>query len=341
MNIAANHVLLAFQNWEERKKELAPLLQAGFTDERTIAGLQLDHLRQARHRLNNSARPDEKPFMGLLNNHIDKLEKQLYPNLPLRLFSQFKDRLINGPAYSRGQAQQRTVNMDNLKIQLQNAGLSGIAGKLEKHLDAEEQSVCLPLDCQLGPDKRLNYDLHFEKDAYGAFQFHRLSGNLLENGKIMRSQEFELSEWPDLKSHHVWGLLEGRAVRQEYTNLSGHRDQRWAELGPNGLQYYDRQYPFDLREELRKLPITRNQEEMIRYLEGGQLVSSYWKKDGQFQPIYVQADPANQTVKLFDAKQKPITAEQLNQVAQKQGTMKKLEVPAQRMRKGVKNGHRY
>jgi len=341
MKIAANRVLLAFKSWEERKKEMEPLIKAGTTDERTVARLQLDHLRKAGHRLSISARPDEKPFMALLNNQIARLERQLYPNLLLRIFSQLKDLFFDRPVYLKQQEQQRSANMQNLKIQLQNAGLNGISGKLEKHLDADQQSVCLPLDCQLGPDKRLNYDLHFEKDAFGDFQLDRLDGSLLQNGQILRSHEFELTEWPNLKSHHIWGLLEGRAVKQEYTNLEGHTDQRWTELGTEGMKYYDRQYPFDLREELGKLPITRNQDEMVKYLEGGQIISSYWKKDGQFQPIYVQADPANQTVKLFDAKQEPTTPDQLNQKMQKQATIKKLEVPAQRIRKGVRNGQRH
>jgi hypothetical protein len=69
MKAAVNRVLLAFKNWDERKKEMEPLIKAGVTDERTITGLQLEHLRQAKHRLNQTDRPDEKPFMSLLNNH--------------------------------------------------------------------------------------------------------------------------------------------------------------------------------------------------------------------------------------------------------------------------------
>jgi hypothetical protein len=194
MKIAVNRVLLAFKSWEERKKEMDPLIKAGSTDERTAAGLQLDHLRKASHRLGESARPDERPFMALLDNHIGRLEKQLYPNLLVRLFSQLKDRFFDGPAYLQQQAQQRSANMESLKNQLQTAGLGGIAGKLEKHLDAEQPSVCLPVDCQLGPDKRLNYDLHFEKDVFGNFQLDRLDGNLLENGKTVRSHELN---WPN------------------------------------------------------------------------------------------------------------------------------------------------
>jgi hypothetical protein len=341
MKLAPNRVLLAFRSWEERKKEMEPLIKTGSTDDRTIARLQLDHLRKTNHRLKVTARPDEQPFMALLNNQIVRLERQLYPNLLLRIFSHLKDILFDGPVYLKQQEQQRNGNMQSLKAQLQNAGLTGISGKLEKHLDNDQQSVCLPLDCQLGPDKRLNYDLHFEKDAFGNFQLDRLDGSLMQNGQILKSHEFEFAEWPNLKSHHIWGLLEGRAVKQEYTNLQGHTDQRWTELGKEGVKYYDRQYPFDLREELGKLPITRNQDEMVRYIEGGQIISTYWKKDGQFQPIYVQADPANRSVKLFDAKQQPTTPDQLNQKMQKQATIKKLEVPAQRMRKGVSNGQRH
>jgi hypothetical protein len=68
MTVAVNRVLLAFKTWEERKKEVEPLFKAGAADTGTLARLQLDHLRQAAHRLRRSVRPDEKPFMLLLNN---------------------------------------------------------------------------------------------------------------------------------------------------------------------------------------------------------------------------------------------------------------------------------
>jgi hypothetical protein len=200
MKIAPNRVLLAFKSWEDRKKELNPLLATGSTDQRIVNGLQLEHLRQAKHRLPESVRPGEKPFLVLSKNRIGKLEKRLYPSLLRRLFSQLKDRFFDG------------------------------AVCLKNHLSADEKQVCLPLDCQLGPDKKLNFDLHFAKDNHGHFQLHRPDGALLEQGKIVRSHQFELHNWPGLQTNHAWSLPEGRSLKQNFKDASGHENQRWSSL---------------------------------------------------------------------------------------------------------------
>jgi len=68
-----NRVLLAFQIWDDKKNELQPLLKAGTTDERAVLALQLEHFRQAGHRLHQTVRPDEKPFLSLMHNQISRI----------------------------------------------------------------------------------------------------------------------------------------------------------------------------------------------------------------------------------------------------------------------------
>lgn len=341
MTVTVNRVLLAFKNWEERKKEIEPLLKAGTADTGVLTRLQLNHLRQAKHRLRQTARPDEQPFMLLLNNQVEKLEKQLYPNLLRRIISQVKDLLLDGPAYLKQIQSQREQNMELLKIQLKEAGLGTFGGKLEQHLDAEQKQISLPLDCQLGPEKRLTLDLNFAKDPHGDFQLIQIGGNLLDNNKILKSQDFDLNDWPNLKTNQIWSLLEGRAMKQQYTDATGHENHRWVELGAHAIQHYDPDYGFDIRTALDALPaITRNKDELTRYLENGQQVPTYWKQGRSYVSIHLQADPANRTIKLLDDKLCPITAEKLNQQIVQQGPkVKVLGAPVQKIRKGVKNGH--
>jgi hypothetical protein len=269
------------------------------------------------------------------------LEKQLYPNLFQRLFTRLKDRLIDGPAYLEQQSRQRAANMESLKQQLRERGLTSVAGKLEQHLEPDHRQVCLPLDCQLNAAKRLNLDLHFEKDVYGDFQLKNLNGTLLEKGQADKYYQFELKDWPGLKATQVLSLLEGRALRQHYTDAMGHDSTRWVELGKNGVQYYAADHAFEIDTVLAAMPnITRKREELIGYLENGQQVSTHWKQNGQFQNISVQADPANSTLKLLDAKLKPVTAEQLNQRTQQQAQNKQPEIIMKAPRRVQENGHK-
>lgn len=343
MEKGVNRVLLAFKTWEERKKEIEPLLKTGAAEEHTLSRLQLDHLRQARHRLRRTVRQDEKPFLILLNNQIFRLEKQLYPSLLHRIYSQLKDILFEGPTYLKQQKQQRNNNMESLKIQLKEAGLGSIAGRLENHLDPELRSVAVPLACQLDPENRLTFTLYFEKDTQGDFQLESLHTALRYKGVIGQAHHFQLKDWPGLKANQAWSLLEGRALKQTYIDASGNENQRWVEMGRYGIQHYASDYAFDVKTALAAMPaITRNKEELIHYLENGQLVPTHWKQGRQYQSIYLQADPANRCIKLLDDKQRPVTAEKLDQCLARQGLkVKTPDLPVQKMRKGLKNGHQH
>ena len=163
----------------------------------------------------------------------------------------------------------------------------------------------------------------------------------MENNQVARYHSFEMADWPGLKANQVLSLLEGRALKQHYTDATGHENSRWVELGAQGVQHYSPDHGFDIATTLAALPnITRNQEELIRYLENGQCVPTHWQQNGQFQNIYVQADPANGSLKIFDAKMKPVTAEQLSQKAHQQLQSKKPEVALKTPRRIQKNGHK-
>lgn len=328
MRTQVNRVLLAFKTWDEKQNELRNLTRSGAIDERVLDRLQLQHLREASHRLRSTARPDEQPFLVLLGSHVDRLEKKLYPNFLQRLFLHLKDRLIDGPNYLSKMAAQRAANLAQLTAELREKRLGEIAGKLEDHLHPDHQQVSLPLNCQLNEDKRLDYDLRFEKDVYGDFKWTRLNGTLTDKGSVVRSHEFELNDWPGLKANQVRNLLEGRALKQYYADTTGQENQRWVELGPEGARYYHQEATPDIATMLDTMPqITRNRQELISYLENGQQVAAHWKQEGQFQRIEIRADPANGTVKLLDSRSKPVSAEQLSQKAKQLAAAKKPQVP--------------
>ncbi|MCQ6957313.1 hypothetical protein [Mucilaginibacter aquariorum] len=339
MNAATNGVLLVFKTWEDQKKEIEALLPSGVVDAQALRRLQLQHFRQAALRLRATAREDEKPFMALLANQVGKLEQQLYPNVLARLFYRIKDHLLDGPAYLRQQARQRTVNMEMLKQQMRETGLGSVARKLEEHLDPELRSVIVPLACQLDSEKRLTFNLHFEKDARGDFQLDSLHAVLRYNGVIRTAHDFRLKDWPGLQTNHARSLLEGRALKQTFTDASGHESQRWVEIGPYGVQRYAPDHAFDVKAVVESMPsIMGSKPELIRYLENGQRAPAHWKNGKQYQSISVQADPANHTLKFFDARNKPITPAKLDKNAQQQAIVKRPELPVHNVRKGVKNG---
>lgn len=339
MKTAPNRILLAFKAWEDRKKEMEPLLKAGAADERTLRQMQLDHLRQARHRLKKVVRPDEIPFLPLLNNQVVKLERQQHPNLLIRLFFRLKDQWIDGPAYRKRQEQQRARNMLALNKQLDATGFGYLSGKLENHLSADLQKVEVPLEIKVNDQKALKYGLQFEKDPYGNFQLDRIACSIYKDGHLARANVIEMNEWPGVKANQLYHLLEGRAVRQTYQDALGRETSNWVAFGEDGLQQVDASNNFDVKTLLQAMPaITMNKEDLVQYLEQGQIVNARWKQEKNYQDISIEADPASRTLKLLDGSSQPVTAKQLNERAKEHAAKQKPEQPAQQVYRRQRRG---
>ena len=341
MRTAPNRVLLAFKAWEDRKKEMEPLLKAGAGDERMLRQLQLDHLRQAQHQLRRTARPDEQPFTALLSNHIRKLEKQQYPNLFVRMLVRLKDRWVDGPAYLKRQEQQRAQNMSDLKKQLDATGFGYLSGKLENYLSADLIKVEVPLEARVNDHKGLKYGLQFEKDPYGSFQLDRIACSIYKDGHLARANVIEVNEWPGVKANQLYHLLEGRAVRQTHQDAQGGEKSNWVVFGEDGLQQCGTSNEFDVRKLLEGMPaITMNKDDLVRYLEQGQVIDARWKQGRDYQGISLEADPANQRLKMLDDNKQPVTPQQLNERAKERAAKEKKEQPVQQIRQRVRHTQR-
>lgn len=346
MEKSVNRVIQGWQAWEERQKQLEKIPAPGMNKEMVMDLLKLEHLQKIKYRLSDTIRQDERQCLTLLNAVIKKLQKQLYPNLISRLIRRIKDVLIDGPAYLRDLKIQRAENMADLKQQLSTAGFSDFAGKLEKHLDPEMMKAAIPLNSQLDAERSMQVMLHFEKDANERFHFQKLEAALDHKTapEQSRSHSFYIEDWPGLKAKEMLNLLDGRAIKQDYTDASGTSRSRWLELdaGKNGaVRQYPESYGYDLKKLAEALPVSAmgqddSKQEFLKSLEQGNRLPTGWLHQGQRENIYVQADPSGKALKLFDSAMKPVSPEQLNQrihgkTAQRQATIKTL-APQQRQR---------
>jgi hypothetical protein len=321
MEKEVNRVIQAWQGWEPLKQQYEQALgEQHRAHEKDLAKMQLDYLHQCQHRLKGNVTSGERVCLRLLDSVVRKLEKQVYPNLLQRLYLQVKNVVYDRPNYLAEQVRQRERNMEELKQLLKGAGLETFAGRLEKHLHTEDRLVRVTLESQVGAGKQLNVDLHFRKDSQGNFQLPMLLASLWKKGDLEKQHVFEFKDWPGIKTSHIFNLLEGRAVNQQYTNATGHQANRWLELGENGLRTFDRSYGYDLRKSLADLPVAGNKAEILALLEQGNKVTV----GSGPETIHLTANPSGKDIRL-DKKQavvKQLRQEQPNQV-----------------RKGVKHGH--
>jgi len=329
MERTVNRVLQAWQSWDERQNEIEKAIGNGNEHAMVIQRLKLEHFQKCRHLMAGTIRKDEQAFMSLMDSTISKLEKQVYPNIVQRLFFRLKNILADGPAHIRQFQQQRQENMESLKSRLAGTGFCDFGGKLESQLDADHLKHVIPLSSQLDPNRSLNVSLHFEKDAQDVFHFTTIEATLKHHDgkKADQSYKFKLDELPGLKAQHVKNLLEGRAVRQHFTDITGRPKSQWLELpaGETTVRKYTENYGYDLEKVIDQLPLgamtrTGGKKGLIERLEQGQQVPVGWSHAGATEKVHLQADPSNATVKLTDSSNKIVRPEQLNQrMANQQG----------------------
>ncbi|AMR31537.1 hypothetical protein A0256_08910 [Mucilaginibacter sp. PAMC 26640] len=140
--------------------------KTGAADAGTITRMQLDHLREAAHRLQVSVRPDEKSFMLLLNNQITKLENSYAKFINLAVF-QIEGQTLGRPGLFKATTAATNAKPRNAQNRAKRSRSGSFAGRLEQHLDSGQQQVRVPLDRQLAPEKRLTFDLYFKMDMHG------------------------------------------------------------------------------------------------------------------------------------------------------------------------------
>ena len=353
MERTINRVLQAWKSWEERQSEMEEAIGTGKEHAAVIQRLKLEHFQKCRNLLGGTARKDEQAFMPLMTSAISKLEKQVYPNILQRVFFRIKNALIDGPGHIRQYQQQRQENMESLKGQLGKTGFSDFGGKLESQLDADRLKHVIPLSSQFDSNRSINVSLHFEKDAQDVFHFTTIEATLKHrnDSKAEQSYKFKLDEWPGLKAEQVRNLLEGRAIRQHFTDITGRPKSQWLELpaGETTVRKYTEAYGFDLQKVIDQLPSgalsqSGGKKAFIEKLEQGQRVPMVWSHAGTTEMVYLQADPSNVTIKLTDSSKKSITPVQLNQrlenrKEQKEAIVKQLsQIPKVSNRRSRKKG---
>lgn len=85
MSEQRNRVIEGMQEWKQKEQMIADLFSLSASRSRYVQKLKLDHLFELRHKLGNSLTKDERIVMRILRGEIAQMERQLYPNLLLRL----------------------------------------------------------------------------------------------------------------------------------------------------------------------------------------------------------------------------------------------------------------
>lgn len=324
MNRNVNRAEQLWNNWEEKQKQLQSLSGLGEESSLAIKQRKYDFLREGLYRI--AANPTEKEQLPVqvIRSVTDKLQKQLYPNPVLRFLHRVKVALYDKPAHLRQFQKQRAENLESLKGQLKASGFASFNGRLESYLDYETLKVNIPITSQLNDKGRLDITLNMERDNFGHYHFSQYQATVLRDGE---SKSFNFQPDSKITAMEAANLLDGRAIRKSFETADGSHSQKWVQLdfknrdadGHPKLQEFHEGYAYDLKSELLKLSVQVGvaglaKDKIIQSLEAGNMAVFEVRDKG---PYYLNANPADQSLSLYDKDKKPLeTARLLKEIRQ-------------------------
>jgi hypothetical protein len=231
MGQAINRVEADINQWRQKEDRFSKMFSFNVTGSRTFLKEKLTYYHAIAARYKNSASPDEKLMLRLLRQERNSLEKQLYPNLFLRLLRKLAVAPVKQQSIARQETKASIRNEQALKDTLDKAGFGQLKTKLEEGIRQGLQEFTIPLSYYVNEKERMDFQLAFAKDPNGQYQFENYKAALRSENKSeeYKQQTFHLSKDSRITANDAYNLLAGRALQQE-SSLDYAKQNRWIQL---------------------------------------------------------------------------------------------------------------
>lgn len=246
------------------------------------------------------------------------------------------------------------MNMENLKFLQDNMKYTGfgesLCPDLEKNIQEKKPEFELPFSTQMG-NRGFEATLQFRKsDTSDMYFFNRYVASIEKVKGEKIQQSFEIKKGKGITAKEAFNLLQGRAVKKEYTTDAGVNKHEWKQLNfekkdKNGnfeVNRFDENYGYDLRQAVAKFPVQEldggeKEKELMRSLERGNAQMATIDNKGEPMKIILEANPKYKTVNVYDEKFKMLKHHELPQAqkveapakTEKQDTAQKVETSQQ------------
>ena len=209
-----NRVEMEVNRWRSKEERFSKLFSFGLSGNRALMKEKLGYFEQVSAKYRNTENLDERFALRLLNQERKAIEKQLYPNLFVRLLR----RLFITPAKEqiiiRQDARHMHQNSQALQKELQRTGFSALQAKVEQQLKLGSDKFSVPLSHYVNEKQRLSHQLSFERDVTGAINFKSYTTSLVNELKPEENKQhyFSNTSGRAMDADKAYNLLSGRAV---------------------------------------------------------------------------------------------------------------------------------
>lgn len=306
-----NRIESEVRNWQDKEARIGKLFSFSPSANRAMLGQKLRYydLISAKYRRNISS--EERYTLAYVLQERRKIERQLYPNLLVRLFR----RLLVVPVLNRKTAdmevKKRESNTHALQEDLRRMGFSDLFEKAETKIRKGQESFTIPISYFVDDHHRMDHQVSFARNGNGEYHIHGFEATLHNQRRLsdVKRQFFEHERSGSIDADQAYQLLCGRALE---------KDGKWIQLDFNDrdekgnfrIRDYRTGPQYDLIEKLKELPLKpispEEEKKIVENLKAGERTSVSFSMDGVEKRFYIEANPQFRNITIYDEHSKKI-----------------------------------
>ena len=249
--------------------------------------------------------------------------KKVEPSVALELWNKYvPEHSVSKPDFLEIKAKSMNEkNLAYLEKQLLNLGFGDHMNEtMKKHIESERSEFNLQHTFKYNNTDML-VDLSFRRGEQNEmYFFNSYRATMLDDPN--RSHTFYLDKGNATTTKEAFNLLQGRAVNKDLVNKDDQKYNAWVQLDIKGdkdlkqnfkLERYHENYGYDLTKALNELilkPMSlKEDQDLYNSMKKGNVQSVTFLKDGEEVKGFIQANPKDKTIDIYDAKMQPLSKE--------------------------------
>ncbi|MCI9843655.1 hypothetical protein [Flavobacterium pectinovorum] len=308
-----NRVEMELNQWRSREERFSKLFNFSLSGNRSLIKEKLHHYERIGTKYKGTKNIEERFVLQMLKQEKNKILKQLYPNLLVRLIRKLVIAPLRDQIAVHKDAKEEQKNNQALYDQVQRIGFKDLSNQIEYQIKQGHEQFTVPVSYYVNEKERLNHELSFVKDQSGGYQFEGYKASLYNELKPEenRSQYFKLQQGNSVDTTQAYNLLGGRAVQ---------KDRSWMQLdlndkdasGNHRIKEFHFGYGYDLEKAIQELPLkeltNKTEGDKLNYsLKQGNRLPVTLIKNGNEHRFYIEANPQFKSVNIYDEHSRKIT----------------------------------
>ncbi len=312
MTMDNNRVETELARWLEMEARIGKLFSNTPSANRVVLQQKLGRYNLLVSKYRATANLSERYTLAIVAQERRSIERQLYPNLLIRLFR----RLLTAPILTGRMVKIEEKNMKQnthmLQEKLQRMGFSDVLEKVQEKIGQGHSQFSVPVSHFMDDQTRMDYKIAVVAHGNGEYHIKGFEAALFDRRKTadIKGRFFEQGQINGVDAIQAFHLLSGRSVE-----MNG----KWCQLDFNDrdengnylLKDYRTDQEYDLREKLKNLPLKDfgfdNQQKLVDALKAGERKETTLILNGKEVKIFIEANPQFRTLTLYDEHAKKIT----------------------------------